>query len=57
LTCNCDAPHDAHGNPGHLTMDHVIQSARQDGISLKKAAKRIRKAIRADRSAHPEEHR
>lgn len=56
LTCGCGDAHDAHGNPGHLTIDHVIQSAKQDGITVKKAAKRIAKSLKADRKAHPEEH-
>ena len=61
LTCGCatkikGAAHDEHGQPGHLTYAHVAGSAALDGISVKKAGKRIAKALKADRKQHPDEY-
>jgi hypothetical protein len=56
LTCGCDDPHDNHGNPNYLTVQDLVQSASVDGLDLKTAAKRMRKALKQDRKAHPKEH-
>jgi len=61
LTCGCatkdGSAHDDHGFSGHLTYAHVAGSASLDGISVKKAGKRIAKALKADRKQHPGEYK
>ena len=56
LDCGCGDAHDDHGEPGHITFAHVAGAATVSGISVKKAARRIARTLKADRKAHPAEY-
>lgn len=49
LTCGCDDPADDHGNDARLTIGHLVNSAAADGLSVKDAAKNLRKAVKRHR--------
>lgn len=49
LTCGCDEPANDHGDPRHVTSRHVQTSATVDGIDMKTAEKRVKKALKKAR--------
>lgn len=53
LTCNCGDPRNDHGDPRRLTSIDVAHSAAAEGIKLKKARKRIHKALKLERKLYP----
>ena len=45
LTCGCMLPHEDHGNPDYLLIEHLERSARIDGIGLDEATDRLIKTV------------
>lgn len=57
LTCGCMLPHEDHGNPGHLLIEHLEESARIDGVGLDEAVERLIKTVEVAKQETEHDHR
>ena len=57
LTCGCGLPHDDHGNPDHITIDHLEKSARSDSIALDEAVKNLVETVEIAKGEDHHQHR
>jgi hypothetical protein len=57
LTCGCMLPHEDHGNPDYLLIEHLEKSARIDGIDLDEAVQRLIKTVEVAKQETEHEHR
>jgi hypothetical protein len=45
LTCGCLEPHNAHGKPDHMLIEHLEKSAKLDGLTLDEAVENLVKTV------------
>ena len=45
LTCGCELPHEDHGNPDYLTIEHLERSAAVDGKGLDEAVAILQRTV------------
>ncbi len=45
LTCGCELPHENHGNPEYITIEHLERSAAVDGKSLDEAVAILHRTV------------
>ena len=57
LTCGCMLPHDDHGNPDYLTIEHLEKSAKADNMSLDEAIDNLVKTVEVAKQETEHEHR
>jgi hypothetical protein len=57
LTCGCMLPHEDHGNPEYLLIEHLEKSAAIDGISLDQAVDRLAKTVEVAKREPDHQHR
>jgi DNA-directed RNA polymerase subunit F len=57
LTCGCMLPHEDHGEPDHLLIEHLEKSAKLDGVSLDEAVDRLVKTVQVAKDETEHDHR
>lgn len=57
LTCGCMKPHDTHGNPDYLTIEHLEKAAKLDNLSLDDAVENLRKTVEVAQAEPQHQHR
>jgi hypothetical protein len=57
LTCGCMLPHEDHGNPEYLLIEHLERSAQIDGIGLDEAVERLIKTVQVAKEESEHDHR
>ena len=57
LTCGCMLPHEDHGNPDYLLIEHLEKSAKIDGIDLDEAVQRLVKTVEVAKQETEHDHR
>jgi hypothetical protein len=57
LTCGCMLPHEDHGEPDHLLIEHLEKSAKLDGVSLDEAVDRLVKTVQVAKDEPEHDHR
>lgn len=57
LTCGCMLPHEDHGNPDYLLIEHLEKSAKIDGIDLDEAVQRLIKTVEVAKQETEHDHR
>lgn len=57
LTCGCMLPHEDHGNPDHLLIEHLENSANADGVDLDEAIRRLVATVEVAKQEADHDHR
>lgn len=57
LTCGCMLPHEDHGEPDHLLIEHLEKSAKLDGVSLDEAVDRLVKTVQVAKDETEHDHK
>ena len=57
LTCGCMRPHEDHGNPEYLTIEHLERSAAIDGKDLDEATEILRQTVEVAKQEQEHQHR
>jgi DNA-directed RNA polymerase subunit F len=50
-------PHDTHGNPDYLTIEHLEKAAKLDNLSLDNAVENLRKTVEVAKAEPQHQHR
>ncbi len=57
LTCGCELPHENHGNPEYLTIEHLERSAAVDGKGLDEAVAILHRTVEVAKNEPAHDHR
>ncbi len=57
LTCGCVKPHDDHGNPDYLTIEHLERAAAADGLDLTAAVRNLIETVDVAKAEPDHDHR
>ncbi|MBI4301927.1 MAG: hypothetical protein HY664_04930 [Chloroflexi bacterium] len=57
LTCGCLSPHDTHGNPDYLTIEHLEKSAKLENMSLDEAVQNLIRTVEVAKQETEHQHR
>jgi len=57
LTCGCHLPHESHGKPDYLLIEHLERSAALDGYTLDEAVKYLVETVEVAKAEKEHQHK